>query len=213
MKNAILALAIITLPVAGLAQGRNSSGGRMGRSHFARSSRTFAPRGFVPDRDSGTHSFPAQEEATRGEASRFVSGRASGVRSFPVHGSGFRGGASRGVARGSFGRAAKAAPTPPTSAPQTPTPAPETPTPAPWAVPGALIRTEGLGFTEGPGGPFSQLTINAGDKVGADGARALENQPGLFRGPKDALPPPSPQAGGAAASGRTAITPNGSGNN
>lgn len=79
-------------------------------------------------------------------------------------------------------------------------------------VPGALIRTEGLGAKTAPAAPAPRLhAVEAGERVSPEDGRAqvLNPHKGLQIGPKDTLPPPSPgTVSGGRASGRTAITAN-----
>lgn len=74
-------------------------------------------------------------------------------------------------------------------------------------TPGAFIRTEGLGYKVGPGGPERLHEIEGGGRVAADEryAQSLTTHRGLFTGPRDT--PPSTNPGGTA-SGNNAITPN-----
>lgn len=77
--------------------------------------------------------------------------------------------------------------------------------PPPYAKPGAFIRSQPV-RTE-PGTPQTYHTVEAG-KISQDEHRSvsLETHKGVFQGPPDKKPSPSPGWGGAA-SGANAITP------
>ena len=81
--------------------------------------------------------------------------------------------------------------------------------PPPYAnKPGALIRTEGLGYTTRPTNDVRLHAVEAGDKIVQEPDQAISlGGRGVHYGPPDKLPPPSLGTGGAA-SGRNAITPN-----
>lgn len=80
--------------------------------------------------------------------------------------------------------------------------------PAPYArKPGALIRTEGLGYTIKAADDARLHVIEAGDKIVQEPDKAANlGATGAHIGPPDKLPPPTPRTGSA--SGRNAITPN-----
>ena len=148
-------------------------------------------------RFSGGRSGAGRGNAYTGSARAFAP-RSSTVHASPIHASPFRSAVPRAVAPRAPSRTATAA---------------TTPTPAPWAVQGALIRSEGLGFKTSPAAPSAQHVVAAG-AIDASGTIPLTTQPAVFRGPKDTPPPASQRNGsGGGASGRTAITPNGSGGN
>lgn len=74
-------------------------------------------------------------------------------------------------------------------------------------TPGALIRTEGLGARVGPAEPARQHAVEGGSFVAGDSRylQAQTNHQGLFVGPRDTPPNPSP---GWGVTGNNSITPN-----
>ena len=72
-------------------------------------------------------------------------------------------------------------------------------TPNPQATPGAFLRTEGLGFRNEPASPSGQFhVVDAGERVAYEPGKGQNvGGAGAFVGPKDKLPPPNPNSGGA----------------
>ncbi|MBI5239697.1 MAG: hypothetical protein HY926_04435 [Elusimicrobia bacterium] len=86
----------------------------------------------------------------------------------------------------------------------------QTESPPPYLyTPGALIRTEGLGYTAAPANDSRWQTTAPGYAIVQDPNQSflLTPFPGIHVGPADKLPPPTPGRLGSA-SGRNAITPN-----
>ena len=76
-------------------------------------------------------------------------------------------------------------------------------------TPGALIRSEGMGFTwTQPAAPERLHTIESGNRVTYEESKGqnLTNHQGLMIGAKDTPPPPGGAFTGSVASGRNAIT-------
>jgi len=88
--------------------------------------------------------------------------------------------------------------------------APQTESPPPYLyTPGALIRTEGLGYTATPTNDTHWQTTAPGYAIVQDPAQSvlLDPFPGIHVGPADRMTTSAASAGGRA-SGRNAITPN-----
>jgi hypothetical protein len=86
----------------------------------------------------------------------------------------------------------------------------QTDSPPPYLyTPGALIRTEGLGYDAVPANDARWQTTAPGYAIVQDPNQSilLNPFPGIRVGPADKLPPPNPWGSGRA-SGRNAITPN-----
>jgi hypothetical protein len=86
----------------------------------------------------------------------------------------------------------------------------QTDSPPPYLyTPGALIRTEGLGYDAVPTNDARWQTTAPGYAIAQDPNQStlLNPFPGIRVGPADKLPPPNPWGSGRA-SGRNAITPN-----
>ena len=107
---------------------------------------------------------------------------------------------------------ARRADDPPAPAPQTPapqTPAPQTESIPPYLyTPGALIRTEGLGYKATPTNDAHWQNNDLGYAIVQDPSQTvtLDPFPGVHKGPADKLPPAN--AGSGKASGANAITAN-----
>jgi len=199
MRNWALAATILVLPAAVLCQERRTF--RPSASSRPATRPVPVSRRPAPAAQSVRSARPAVAHIpAAGKSATAVSGTSPGQGKGLIWSERFK----RDLWGGKAAAARTMADDPPTPAP----PAPQEPAPY-YYTPGALIRSEGLGYTTKATDDARTHVVEAGYKIGLEEDKALTLNPhrGAHYGPPDKLPPPNPGMGGDA-SGRNAITPN-----